>query len=81
MLTLCDVAPECQDRLWVRFWALVKGFSFSCHNKETILFTIDPHSGNLNPEPLKEPFRLGIDPLKEPCYGNLKLIPQQEPRL
>ena len=29
-------------------WVLVKGFSLSYHNKETILFTIDPHYGSLN---------------------------------
>ena len=28
--------------------ALVRGFNLSYHNKETILFTLDPHYGNLN---------------------------------
>ena len=29
-------------------WVLVKGLNLSYHNKETILFTIDPYCGNLN---------------------------------
>ena len=29
-------------------WVLVKEFNLSYHNKETILFTIDPQYGNLN---------------------------------
>ena len=29
-------------------WVLVKGFNLGYHNKETILFTIGPYSGNLN---------------------------------
>ena len=29
-------------------WVLVKGFNFSYHNKETILFTFDSYYGNLN---------------------------------
>ena len=33
-------------------WALVKGFHLSYHNKETIVFTIDPQYGNLNKNPL-----------------------------
>ena len=33
------------------YWALVKGFNLSYHNKEAILFTIDPHYGNLNKVP------------------------------
>ena len=32
-------------------WVLVKGFSLSYHNKETMLFTLDPHYGTLNLEP------------------------------
>ena len=29
------------------YWVLVKGFNLSYHDKETILFTIDPYYGNL----------------------------------
>ena len=29
-------------------WALVRGFSLSYHNRETLLLTIDPYCGNLN---------------------------------
>ena len=47
---------------------------FSCHNKESISFTIDPHYGNLNPKPLKEPV-ITIDP----HYGNLNPKPLKEP--
>ena len=32
----------------IQYWVLVKGFNLSYQNKETILFTIDPHYGNLN---------------------------------
>ena len=28
-------------------WVFVNGFNFSCHNKKTILFTVDPYYGNL----------------------------------
>ena len=30
------------------YWVLVRGFNLSYHNKDTILFTVDPHYGNLN---------------------------------
>ena len=29
------------------FWVLVKGFHLNYHNKETLLFTLDPYSGIL----------------------------------
>ena len=29
-------------------WVLVQGLNLSYHNKETIIFTIDPYSGILN---------------------------------
>ena len=32
-------------------WLLVKGFNLHDHNKETILFTIDPYYGNLKKIP------------------------------
>ena len=41
-------------------WVLVTGFHLSYHNKDTILFAIDPYYGNL--------YYL----LKIPFYGNLK---------
>ena len=34
---------------------LVRGFYLSCHNKETRLFTMDPHYGNLSKTPEQEP--------------------------
>ena len=37
------------------FWVLVRGFNLSYHSKETVLFTIDPHYGNLNKIPSQEP--------------------------
>ena len=40
-----------QDKSWV----LVKGFNLNYHNKETVLFTIDPHYDNLNQTPQPEP--------------------------
>ena len=55
-------------------WVLVQEFNLSCHNKEAILFTIDPYYGNLNPKPQRNSYR---DPSKraliDPYYGNLKL--------
>ena len=33
------------------YWVLVRGFISSYHNKETTIFTIDPHYGNLNKTP------------------------------
>ena len=32
-------------------WVRAKGISLSYHNKETTLFTTDPHYGNLNYTP------------------------------
>ena len=32
-------------------WVLVRGFNLSYHNEDTILVTIDPYSGSLNPIP------------------------------
>ena len=32
-------------------WVLVKGIDSSCHNQETLLFTIAPYCGNLNSTP------------------------------
>ena len=29
-------------------WVPVRGLNLSCHNKEAILFTVDPYDGNLN---------------------------------
>ena len=37
------------------YWVLVRDFTLSYHSKETISFTIDPHSGNLNKIPEQEP--------------------------
>ena len=37
------VGPEAEPPAAMRYWALVKGFSLRCHNKETLSFTIDPY--------------------------------------
>ena len=37
-------------------WVLAKEGNLSNHNTETILFTLDPYYGNLNPKLLKVPF-------------------------
>ena len=42
-----DQGDEAQGSKLMPSWVLVKGLSFSYHNQETILFTIDPCSGNL----------------------------------
>ena len=47
---LADTRGLAED-LSAKDWVLVKGFNLSYHNKETILFTIDPHYGNLNKLP------------------------------
>ena len=36
-------------------WVLVRGFNLSCHNKETMLCTIDPQYGNLKKSLNKNP--------------------------
>ena len=49
--------PKTYDTFWVSGrtfdnfkvnWVLVKGFNLSHHDKETIIFSIDPDYGNLN---------------------------------
>ena len=44
-------------------WVLVRGFNFSYHNKETIVFSIDPYYGNLSKILYQEPSSL----LSVPC--------------
>ena len=39
---------------WRLYWVLVRGFVLSYHKKETVLFTRDPHYGNLNIESLNK---------------------------
>ena len=43
-------------------WVLVRGFYLSYHDRETMLFAIDPHSGNLKiTSPNKNPVACGYD--------------------
>ena len=49
--------PTAEQPLTSQTWVLVKGFNLRYHNKETILFAMDPCYGTLNLKPytLKEP--------------------------
>ena len=40
-------------------WVLARGCNLSYHSKESILFTVDPHGGNINTGPLTRTQYLG----------------------
>ena len=57
------------------FRVLVEGFNLSCHNQETILFTIDPYYGNLNLNPRTRTQSLHVDAPSQ-CAGTTNLAPK-----
>ena len=57
------------------FRVLVEGFNLSCHNQETIFFTIDPYYGDLNLNPRTRTQYLHVDAPSQ-CAGTTNLAPK-----